>query len=170
MEHSLDIQGIIKEADAKFPNDIPFAVDWADKKLRSCPEFNEWTENFIRHSIQEMIYDVRHQKSHQIKAEAGGYINPTKVSASSSTGNAAIAKVYEYRIAGRTLGMLLGNELAAIASSEREIAHGHLFNCQLCEELKRLVPDDKTVRQAVPEVKLRGLFKRLQKQSQVEAA
>lgn len=170
MELSASIHDVIREADSKFPNDIPSAVEWANKKLRESPEFQQWVENFILHSIQEMVYDVRHKKSQQIKAQAGGYINPTKVSSSSKTTNAALAEVYAYCIAGKTLGMVLGSELAAIASSEKEIAEGHLFNHQLCQQLSRMVPADKTVKDAVPESKLRGLFKKLQKRTQREAA
>lgn len=166
MELSSKIYDIIRKADEQFPDDIPAAVSWANGKLREEPEFQEWVESFVTHSIQEMVYDVRHKKSQQIKSQAGGYIAPTKVSSSSASTNAVLAEVYQYRIAGRTLGMLLGSELGDIATNETDIANGHLFNARLCEHLKRLVPENKTVKQAVPEKKLRDLFRQCGKQQE----
>lgn len=165
MELSNRIYDIIREADEKNPDDIPAGVAYASKKLREEPDFQSWVESFVTHSIQEMIYDVRHQKSQQIKAQAGGYVAPTKVSSSSKTTNVVLAEVYQYRIAGRTLGLLLGSELTEIAANQSEIAEGFLFNARLCERLSRLVPEDKTVKDAVPERKLRDLFKQCSKQS-----
>lgn len=157
------VLALVREAEAKNPNDIDEAVETAAKKIRKLPEFDSLVDAFVTRAVRELIHDARHNETRLIKKEAGSYDAIPKVSSVGDAVNRAAMSVYLYRIAGRTLGDLLGSELEAIAKNENEIAEGHLFNARLMDRLRKMVPEDKRVREAVKESRLNALFKECEK-------
>jgi len=155
-----------REAAAKHGGDIDQATAVAEAAIRSLPDFADWVNAFVTSAIRELVYDARHQMNVAMKRDTGYYGGPAKVKVGDS---ADIQKVYqsfyEYHIAGMQLGMLKGADLEGIAESEAARAEGHAFNARLCKKLREVVPDDKTVREAVPERKLREIFKKVQREN-----
>lgn len=160
MEIPENVLRIVEEMAAKYPADIPKAIERAEKDIRSLPEFDELVSMLVRNTVQELVYDARHRANTRMRREAGDYGGQAKVvSGNSACLGRVCVSVYSYHIAGTKLGLVKGADLEAIAESERAIASGHLFNVRLCSKLKGLVPADKCVQEVVSEKKLRALFK-----------
>lgn len=158
------VLNVVRESEAKHPDDIDRAVKLASQRIRKLPEFAEVVDAFVDRAIRELIHDARHNETCRIRKDAGVYSATPKVNAASQAANRVALSVYLYRIAGRTLGDLLGSELDAIAENEAQIAEGHLFNSRLAVRLKRVVPADKRVRDAVKENRLRKIMQECEKQ------
>jgi hypothetical protein len=163
MEYPDNVLRIAERAAKQHPDDITKAVDCAERDVRALPEFREIVAVLVRGAVQGLVYEARHQTNRSIRREAGEYGGPAKVSGASDAVNTVYKSVYDYCIGRTTLGRVLGKELPGIAESERAIAEGHVFNAELCEALSRMVPEERAVKDAVPEKKLRGLFRRLQR-------
>lgn len=164
MEMPQSITNAIKDAATRHTSDIEAAVTLAERRIRKLDEFSEWEDELIREAIRERVYDVRHKHNTALKREMGAYGGPAKTTSGASAAvQKAAQSVYNLRIAGTLLGLLRGDELAAVAETERAIGQGHLFNATLCEQLIRHVPDNKTVQEAVSEAKLRRMCKQVEK-------
>jgi hypothetical protein len=157
-----EILKVVAAVVAKHPNSIDDAVDAALSKLAKSPAWESWTANLVYGGLRRIIQDYRHYQNGIIRSANGDYGGPAKVTAGQAANDVA-SDVYGYFIGGRTLGTLLGSELDDIGTSEAARAEGHQFNARLCAVLKPLVPDDKAVREAVKESKLRKIFADLQK-------
>jgi hypothetical protein len=164
MEFPQSVIKITQRCAAKFPDDIDAAVDLADKQVRNLPDFKSFEAELVREAIRARVHDERHITNRQIKNDTGAYSNQSKIDLAGAV-NDAYASVYLYSIAGKSLGSVMGNELEKIAADEKELMEGHRFNVMLTTWLATLVPEDKTVRESVPEDKLRRGFERLQKKS-----
>jgi len=152
-----------RKANARFPNDVQKAVDWAVRSGQKRKDFDEFAVRLVRRGWQEVICDLRHSITRQIKYSAGEYGGPAKVVSGASASVArASESVYLMHIAGKTLGEVLKEELKDIAQSERAIGDGHYFNATLCERLAPLVPKGKRVREAVTEKRLWKILQEVQ--------
>lgn len=164
MKFPEEVLCVCRAASERHPEDVSAAVDEAVARLKRLASYPDLVETLVRQAVQDLVYEARHVKNVRTRRENGGYGGPPKVTVG---GNAEIGRVYEdvfaYRIAGTTLGSLTGAELPAVASKEREIAGGHLFNAALCERLARSVPVERTVREVVSEKRLRALFRELRR-------
>jgi hypothetical protein len=161
---------IAKDAAKKFPSNIEGAVDLAEKQIRKLPDFEEMVDQLVRNTIQDLIYDLRHRSNTKTKNDAGYYTAEQKVSKTSEITDTIYNSVYSYCIGGTVLGEILGADLPTIADNERQIAAGHDFNASLCSKLSTLVPEDKKVREALPEQKLKKIFNSIYRKTQAEAA
>jgi hypothetical protein len=148
------------------PDDVARATAEAERAVRELPEFPDLMAGLVTGAVRELVYDARHASNVRTRRQAGRYGTPAKVSPG---GSPAVERVYEsvydYFIAGTTLGALRGEELQAVAEKEQGLAEGHLFNAGLCARLSKMVPPGQRVRDAVPERQLRGLFKKVQEES-----
>lgn len=147
-------------AATSYPNDVNAATTAALARIKKLPNYAEVVEELLRDAVQELIYDIRHRKNVQLKKQEAAYGGPSKVPSRSPAVRRVHQSLYEYHIAGRTLGDIRGAELETIADHESKTADGHRWNAWLCRELARTVPDDKTVRESVSKKKLQALFKR----------
>ena len=167
MEYPEVLTEIIKECAAANPSDIDKAVDTAFTRWRKCDEYAEWTESMIRGQLRNMIHDSRHASNVQILRDLKGYGGPSKVGLGSGIVNrvAAMSVLDSYCINGMALGDIMGSELKAIASDQQEKANGYSRNARLCLMLAPLVPEDKRVRDAVTETKVRKLITKTESQA-----
>lgn len=150
----------VKASYRKYPDDIPASVREAETRIRRLPEYSELVAMLVTSSVQQLIYDARHQSNGVLRRAAGVYGGPAKVTDSGSNAVQRVyASYYSYCIDGRTLGMIKGAELADIADNEESTANGHHFNARLCRRLAAMVPADKLVKDVVTERKLKGLFR-----------
>lgn len=160
------IQPIIVEAATKFKDDIDKAVSFAEQQVRALPEFNELVDVLVRQAIRHQISDARHAANVAIHRANGSYGGPSKVAVGEAVARVA-QRCLDYSIGGRSLGSIFGKELIAISTSERAKAAGADFNARLCEELKKIVPAEKAVREVMTEKQMKTLFLRLKNQKQV---
>ena len=162
---------IVHKVTEKYPDDIQEATDAAIKQIKNLSDYQSFVNGLVHMAIRDQIYQRRHQVNVKLRREAGGYDTTNKHSpAESSVVEGVYRSCHDYFIAGRTLGDLLGNELAEVESSERAIANGHLFNANLLAELRPLVKAEKRVREVVKEAQLRRLFQKVRRQINQTAA
>jgi hypothetical protein len=162
MQWPAEVIAIVEKATERHSADIDAAVKDAETKIRRLDIFPEIESMLISAAVRELIHHRRHNANTQTKRDAGQYDTQRSFEIGSAT-TEAYRSVYDYYIAGIQLGSVLGSQLTDIAASEQAKADGHTFNAELCAALKRLVPNDKAVRDCVSEKKLRAMFKKLQK-------
>jgi len=151
------LKKLVKQSVTKYPDDIDKCVDWTVARFKKLDEYAEYTESLIADAIRRQIHDERHGINVSMRLNRGDYGEPAKVVPGEATAR-VMRSVYSYMIAGRSLGSILGEELAGIASDEAARADGHMFNATLCQKLNPLVAKGKSVRQCVPEQKLQKIF------------
>lgn len=153
------VRSTIAAVSRKHPNDIKKALEQAKTAVRKLPEFKKYIDVLVDESIQGLLYASRHLDNTALKNSGR---NPeTKVNGISPGVLAAFGRAYDYHIAGRTLGQLLGEELSGIAESEENVANGHRFNAALCRWLATKVPPGKRVSESVPAKELKRKFDQL---------
>lgn len=166
----------VRAAAKRYPSDIDKAVDVCFEKVRKLEGYDEFAATFVRDSLRLRIHGIRHTDNIRMKRESGDYGGPAKVVVAgsevveSASKTARALNLYLYSVGGMVLGDMTGEQLVAAASTERELANGHLFNHALFGELGRIVPKDKSVRATVKHTKLKAIFMRLQKQTGVSVA
>lgn len=171
MELPKSVYEAVASAEAKNPGDPPAAIEAAKKLIRSLPEFPDLAAEFFHRTVQELVYAQRHRIAGDIKRAAGGYGQPSKVAADSPAIRGVYESVYQYRMGGTVLGDIMGENLADIAEGEEEKARGHQFNARLARYcIDQGVKDGQSVREVIPEKKLRMAFDRIQKETQGKAA
>lgn len=166
MEFPKPILKIVERAAAKYGDDVEQAVAYAGKNVRRLKAFTSFVDGLVDHALREMIYDARHRTNLRIRRDNGSdeeRVRPKVVSGQSPAVERVYDSVYNYLIAGRSLGSVYGETLEDIAASERAKGRGCFFNAGLAEELRLLVPAGKTVREVVSEDQIQKLFQRLQK-------
>ncbi len=155
------IREIISKAATKFRDDIKKAVKGAEEQIVKCEEFEEFKKLAVTRFVRELIHDSRSQQNGVLRAQLG-HSGPSKSGLSEVTAQVAMISVFHHCIDGRSLGSILGTELACIRDACGERAKGELFNAGLVEALMPLVPADKRVDQAVTEAKLRKIYQTIQ--------
>lgn len=156
------LQKLVDAAVDKHPSSIKDATNLVLKKASRAAWFETVTDELIRRAVLGMIHDNRHGKNVDMRMARGDYGGPAKVTAGAASGRIAQG-VMAYMIAGRTLGMLTGDELNATADSEAEIASGHQFNVRLCRELAKTVKGEDTVKEKFTLAKLTAVFAKVKK-------
>jgi hypothetical protein len=153
-------------------NHVPqAAVEVALREVQGHALFRAWVDDLVRTAVSELVWRERGRINVALKNQAKAYGGPARVQVGASSEiNAAYSSYYDYTIGRTVLGSLLGRDLLRVAENERANAAGHVFNAELCEALKPLVPDDRAVRAAVSERRLRNLFVRLKQRDADPAA
>lgn len=149
---------------AKHPDEIENAVNAALREWQKSEERDaEWLDSLERLAVRELVYRFRHAMNVDIRKQRGDFSKPANVTCATGAANRVAQYVLDnYSIDGRSLGSILGGELAAIAKSESERAKGHTFNAKLCERLAKIVPQDKEVREVVSNTKAKAILAELQ--------
>lgn len=162
MEYETEVLEIIRRAAARHANDIEKAAEVAERDIRRLPNFNELVEQLVKTAILRLVHLARASANVTIRRASGG--NPRViVGDSEELRQIADECIYlNYCIGSQTLGMLTGAELVEVADSEEAVAEGHLFNVKLARYLKRLVPDDKRVKDVISETRMATIFRKLQ--------
>ncbi len=163
MELPASVTKIVKDAVAANPGDIPAAIDASVAGVRNLPEYPDIIEALTRNAVSFLVYQSRHAVNVELKKQAGGYGGPAKVAAASDAVRDAYRSYFDYTIGKRTLGLLTGLELDAVADQEGNIANGHLFNVELCRLVRAKVNDDEVVKDVLKEKRLAAIFKAARK-------
>lgn len=159
MNFPASVTAVVKAASAKHPDDTPSAVDWALRRIRALDEFDDLIDTFLKQAIQDLIYDARHNENRQIRNASGRPELEPKVDALKSASVHAVSKSqYDYFVAGRTLGSILGSDLRGIAEDEASTGEGYQFRARLLDKLADVVPAKKTVREAVSKTRLAKIW------------
>jgi hypothetical protein len=155
MWHPESILRAGRKAAERFPDDIPRATRYALQLFKRLPEYEEAVAAYS----SETVGAATNGGSTRPRPEPRPRINVAESQGVRSTYIAYMSQ----RIAGRTVGSLYGRELEGIAVNERERASGYEFNARLMQRLKPLVPDNRTVREAISEEKLAAIWKDVEK-------
>lgn len=157
----------VEAAVKKYPNSIDEAAEAAEIAIRKLSTFEDVVSQLITSAVRDIVYDVRHVNNVKTKRQTGRYdtVPRTNVATSESV-QEVYRSVYDYAIAGMTLGSLSGEDLDKVAASETAIAEGHRFNASLCVELRKKVKDGQQVREVFKEEALRRLFAKVQRLAQ----
>jgi hypothetical protein len=151
---------LAKESISKH-GDVQDAIGAFRSALREHDEFPSLVEVLFGVATAELIYEQRHSINIATKRANGDYGKPGKTIVGESK---TIQSMYErFFFGGQCLGDILGERLSGLAESEEAQAHGHGLNAALLNRLSKIVPEDKTVRQAVTEKKLRQLWNQVKK-------
>lgn len=162
MKFTEQIRSIIREANTNHttPED---ATTEALHNVRGMSSYGEMVETLVEHAVHDLVCDDRHTINTRIKYQTGVYFQKAKAEVGESVAvMRAETSVYSYCIAGTSLGEILGKDLLGIASIEDNKADGHIFNSRLMRSLSNVVPQNKTVRRAISNKKLKALFAELQ--------
>jgi hypothetical protein len=163
-----EVLSAVKEAVAKCPENLDKSISEAERAVKSLPGFSSYSDGLVSQAIAGIVYQVRRSRTSSIKRLAA---KPEAVADRLSDGvRRAFRSAYEYFIAGRMLGNILGSELPDIALTERKKANGVLANVELLDRLADIVPENKTVKQVVSQKKLLQMIKAAQKKYKTELA
>jgi len=156
------ITNIAREAATKYENDIDKAVEEALKKSKALPDFQACIEAMLASAVRSMVSDWRHADNQALRKATGVYGTGPRVSPEDTAFAMGIYDdILKYRIAGKTLALVTGDEIEGIIAGESARAEGHLFNVRLLSAIQPLVPATKTVGQAVSKRKLEAIWKGL---------
>lgn len=160
MNVTKEMQDVIDKCTRKWINNIDQAVSESCKRLRRLPEYNEWVESLVNNAIRGLVHEFRHGISTRIKKQNREYgQKPRTNSGSSSAVRRAAESYYDYCIAGKSLGNMLGRELGPAARACLARSNGERFNAHLLFSLEKVVKEDKSVRDCLSNRKLGNLFK-----------
>src|SRR5262245_33949839 len=132
MEYPDSILRAVEDAVKQHPDDVPQAINCAERSVRKTPDYPTVVDELIRDAVSQLVYRARHAINVRLKNAAGAYNQKTKVNGASAAVQKVCEDFYAYTIGQKTLGNLLGSELDGIARSESAIASGHRFNARLC--------------------------------------
>lgn len=166
MEADERLREVIAAAIAKHKSDLDATIREAANNLRALGDA-EIDAICWRRGVAEFVHDKRHAMNMSIWANNRKMPGDPKVIAGRSETVSAVGTAlseYEFKLAGRILGDIYGNELDGLAASEEALSAGHTRNATLLRRLRAIVPDNKTVRQAVKPRKLKQLFVEVQLQ------
>ena len=160
MDEPQVFQKIIRRAVKNHPDSIDDATADAVHAVYAIPASKELIRTLIEIACRRTIEQLRHSLNRSLKKSNGDYARVTPKVLSGA--GAAVAKVcrslYEYFIGGMTVGSMGCKDIMRIEKKERTAADGHQANADFLHSLKPLVTTGKTVREAVPEKKLRALM------------
>ncbi len=150
-----------QEVDAA-PDSVEITIDQVIARAKRETVFGQWSDDLIRKGVANLVYGVRHERNVVMRQQNGDYGTAAKVTAGEATAR-VVRSVYQYMIAGKSLGSVTGEELPDIADAESARAGGHEFNARLCRQLAKSVKGEKTVRECVSETKLKRIFGAVEK-------
>lgn len=157
-----EVGQIIRDSAATYKESIDTAVFEAVRQLQRLPCYPDLIDELVERGVRDMVCNARHTVNVAMKREAREYGGAAKVNVGNSRAVASVAEsLYDYRIGGAVLGSLGRERLLELAVQSQNAADGHLFNASLCNRLAAMVKD-RTVREAVPQNKLRSIFRELQ--------
>lgn len=156
------LQKLVDAAVDQHPDSIEDATESVLTKAGKVAWFEKLKDELIRRAISKLIHDTRHHINVAMRSASGEYGGPAKVTAGAASGRIAQG-VMAYMIAGKTLGMLTGDELRTTADWESERATGHQFNVRLCRELAKTVKGETTVKERFTLAKLAAVFAKVKK-------
>lgn len=152
---------------SQHPNDILTAVEESVAEVKRLPDYKKYVNDLVRDAIQDQVYACRHASNVSMKKQNGEYGGQHKVNGASVAVERIYESHYNYRIAGKTLGEIIGNEIESLIETEQAIASGHKFNAALlCWVRSQGVSGDKKVKDVVSERKLAANFDRIRKEAQ----
>jgi len=157
-----EVLGIVRKANLNHPSYPTEATAEALKGVKRLSSFEELVDTLIEHAVHDLVCDDRHSINTSIKRQSGVYYQtPKTVVGNSDAVMRAAFSVYSYRIAGTSLGEVLGKDLIDIAVNQDNKADGHVFNSMLMRRLSSIVPDKQKVKNAITQKKLKALFAEL---------
>lgn len=165
MKIDTDVREIVVKAVVKF-SDAQEAIDEVLERIRNLPHFPALVDDMIRVAVQDYVFRVRHENNRAMRKQSrneSGRCRRRKATQADASRTVQRMCRYNLFIDGHTLGDLRGEQLQPLADRQREQIAGLQFHVELLERLAKIVPPDRTVRQAVPLAKLNRIWKEIEK-------
>lgn len=159
METPKAITAVINGVVGKYPGNLARQKKTAKASIRRLPEYDDYVEGLVDQAVELLVYNCRHISNCAQKRSCGEYGQAARVLVAGSDSVRKAHSMYNYNIAGRTLGMLLGEELDALAETQFAAGNGCHVNARLLWGLAEIVPASKRVMDVVGEGKLNHLLK-----------
>lgn len=161
-----EMKAIIRSETERKINDVEKAITESVKKIQCCVGYNTWVdelvESAVRVMVQSEVYDIRHKSNVELR-RGEFYGGPPKVNVGTSPSVKQVYRDYlSYQIAGRTLGALLGEELAPLAMRERNTSKTHELLASVLERLSKIVPSKKQVKEVVDARRMARIWKSME--------
>ncbi len=154
-----EIVNAVRKSDSLNPSSAEDAIADATERVQALKSYKRMVGDLVGRAIREIVYDMRHDANVKIKNECGEYFNETKVDIGNSDAvNRVEMSFYLYRIAGTSLGDLLGEQLIPLAQIEDNRASGHIFNARLLRLAAERVSPKSSVKSQITEDQLREIF------------
>jgi len=151
----------VRKSIEEHPSNNAQAAACAEQRIKKLKIFDDIVDDLFHDYVQKLVYDQRHKLNGELRAEARarGQHPEQKVRVGESpTVRSSYADLYLFRVGGKTLGEIKGEELEALADREHRTAEGYLGRAALLRSLMPLVKPDKTVEECVKGKKLQELF------------
>lgn len=118
-------------------------------QLSNHPESTQdWVEFILRKAVESLVYEHRRELNRSLKTNGYVAVN-SKVNWAESKVVQNIYTVYEFKIAGRNLGDIMGSEIETILEKEKTSIRGHGLNVEFLSKIQKKVPPNKTVKEAI---------------------
>ena len=154
---------VARKCVAKHPDDITKSKDICMREIAKLDEFEDLQAKLMRTACNSFIDDVRHAENRRIKNDAKIYGGPGKVVVGKSKEALEAAnRVLKMTVASYLLIAMTKTDLKSAIDFERTQSNGHLANIDLCQNLLKIVPEGKTVGQAVKKDQLWKMVRKSQ--------
>ena len=158
MEYPTKITDIAKDSCTKYP-DVQEAIAKTINRVKRLKDYKSFMNVLVYNALTDLVYDTRHRSNVAIKRQAGEYGTGNKTDYVGTRSVQQATKNYlNYYIAGRTLGNILGSEIEDLIDIEVSLSDGHDYNTRILEALKKIVPEDKRVKDVVSNKQLEAIF------------
>lgn len=170
LEWPEEILAVVDEMVSLYGDNIELATQESLTRISAFPEFEELKQKLIYRAVQTLVWSSRTKSNHSLKRQIGRYHTKSKVSATESASVRSVYKsCYSYFIAGKQLGSMTRLELENTAVKMRNISKEYEFDARICERLCAVVPENGSVRDCIPEKKLRKMFSEVRKEMMATA-
>lgn len=119
-----EVEAAVAEAVAAHRDDARAATDAAVAAVKRLDCYPKLAARLVRAGVQTLVYDRRHQANRQMRREVYGAGGRDTEGGRSAVG-AGYESLYDYMIAGMTLGGMTPKLLAETAAAEAERAAGN---------------------------------------------
>lgn len=157
---------LVKAACQKHKCDITKSTTEALRKVQSLPNYHQLIEGLVYNALRQIVYTQREQLNTELRAASkdyGAYAGkPSGAAESINQLHRNLSDFYDYKVGGKDLGDVIGEELIPLAEKLEATAEGHLFTAQILRDLRPLVRDGRSVREAVKPKKLKSIFEGIQ--------
>lgn len=156
------VRCVIARVVEESPDDTERAVKLANRRVRRMRHYDQFVDGLVFRAIQDMVGECVSARNRRIKKSTGHYEvkNRRKVDQSNRSVREAYEELFSYHMGGRELRYIRGEEFCAIAEQEARTAEGYHFRERLALRLAKLVPEGKTVREALTGQQLQAEFER----------
>lgn len=159
MQFSKEVLALARNAAEGHPNDVGAATDALLAWVVKLDGYDALVGGLVYQALRTLVYDARAQMNKAQRRERALQSTARRIPLTSTQAEAACRGVFDYFIAGKTVGQLLGKELIPTALREERHAEARLFHGAFLRGLAAAgVPDEVRVCDALSEAKAQRVW------------